>query len=118
MNFSSKDDLDWGRKGREREREKEGTVYVLLHIMMIIYIFLSVLRSGFEEQDYSGREGPDRRSILPRIPCTVTIRLQGTTIEDDLTFRLTPRTVPENTNMGGPPPTGELRNANASSKNM
>ena len=86
--------------------------------MMIIYIFISVLRSGFEEQDYSGREGPDRRSTLDGIPCTVTIRLQGTTIEDDLTFRLTPRTVPENTNMGGPPPTGELRNANASSKNM
>jgi len=76
------------------------------------------LRSGFEEQDYTGREGPDRRSILDGVPCTVTIRLQGTTIEDDLTFRVTPRTVPENTNMGGPPPTGELRNANASSKNM
>jgi len=86
--------------------------------MMIIHIFISVLRSGFEEQDYSGREGPDRRSILDGVPCRVTIGLQGTTIEDDLTFRLTPRTVPENTNMGGPPPTGEIRNVNASSKSM
>ena len=104
--------------GGKGEREKEGTIYVLLHMMMIIYIFLSVLRSGFEEQDYSGREGPDRRSILPRIPCTVTIRLQETTIEDDLTFQLTPRTVSENLNMNGPLPTGDLRDANASSKNM
>ena len=84
----------------------------------ILFSSFSVLRSGFEEQDYTGREGPDRRSTLPGIPCTVTIRLQQTTIEDDLTFRLTPRTVPENLNMGGPPPTGELRNANASSKNI
>lgn len=103
---------------REREREKEGTIYVLLHMMMIIYIFISALRSGFEEQDYTGREGPDRRSTLPGIPCTVTIRLQGTTIEDDLIFQLTPRTVSENLNMSGPPPTGDLRDANASSKNI
>ena len=105
--------------GGKGERGGGDNICFTTHDDDYIYIFfISVLRSGFEEQDYSGREGPDRRSTLPGIPCTVTIRLQGTTIEDDLTFRLTPRTVFENLNMSGPPPTGELRNANASSKNM
>ena len=107
-----------GEEKEEREREGGDNICLTTHYEDYIYISISVLRSGFEEQDYTGREGCDRRSTLDGIPCTVTIRLRGTAIEDDLTFRLTPRTVPENTNMGGPPPTGELRNANASSKNV
>ena len=52
------------------------------------------------------------------MPCTVTIRLDRTTIEEDLTFQLIPRTIPENVDASGPPPTAILRGANASSENM
>ena len=82
------------------------------------YISLLVLRPGFSEEDYSGNEGPDRQSTLPNMPCTVTIRLLHTTIEDNLTFRLTPQTISEYTDANGGPPIRTLTGANASSKNM
>ena len=76
------------------------------------------LRLGFSEEQYSGNEGPDRQSTLPNMPCTVTIRLQSTTIETPLTFRIVPQTIAENLAANGPPPTAILRGANASSENM
>ena len=82
------------------------------------YISSSVLSCGFGEADYSGNEGPDRRSTLQNMPCTVTVRLDRTTIEEDLMFQLIPRTIDENVNASGPPPTATLRGANASSENM
>ena len=81
-------------------------------------IFSSVLSLGFEEEDYSGNEGQDRRSTLPNAACTVTIRLDRTTIEEDLTFQLIPRTINENVDASGPPLTAILRGANASSENV
>ena len=82
------------------------------------YISSSVLSFGFVWEDYAGIEGPDRRSTLLNAPCTVTIRLDRTTIEEDLTFQLIPRTFGENVDANGPPPTATLRGANASSENM
>ena len=81
------------------------------------YISSSVLSFGFGEEDYQGNEGPDRRSTLPNAPCTVTVRLDRTTIEEDLTYQLIPQTIDENVNANGPPPTATLRGANASSEN-
>ena len=78
----------------------------------------SDLGLGFEQEDYEGNEGPDRLSTLRNMPCTVTIRLDRTTIEEDLTFQLIPRTIAENVDASGPPPTATLRGANASSENM
>ena len=77
------------------------------------------MRSGFSEEDYySENEGPDQQSTLPNMPCTVTITLLRTTIEDHLTFRLTPQTISEYTDANGGPPIRTLTGANASSKNM
>ena len=76
-----------------------------------------VLTAGFSQEVYAGDEGPDRQSSLPNMPCTVTITLQST-IETPLTFRLIPRTIFENIDADGPPPTATLTRANASSKNM
>ena len=90
----------------------------MFHAHEDYHISSSVLSFGFEEEYYSGNEGPDRRSTLPNAPCTVTIRIDRTTIEDDLTFQLIPRTIPENVDASGPPPTATLRGANASSENM
>ena len=88
---------------------------------MIILHFFSAVRPGFLEEGYDGREGPDRRSLLPNIPCRVVIRLKDTTIETPQTLRLTPRTYPENVAANGPQPppcTAAFKEANASSKNM
>ena len=86
-----------------------------MHIRMIIFLFVSVLRAGFSEEDYSGNKGPDRRSTMPNTPCTVTIRLQGATIEGPLTFRLISRTISEHFDANGESPTASLLGANASS---
>jgi len=82
------------------------------------YISLSVLRPGFSEEDYLGNEGPEERTTLPNVPCTLMIRLLDTTIEDNLIFQIIPRTISEYTDANGEPPTGTLIGANASSKNM
>jgi len=66
---------------------------------------------------YYGREGPDRQSELSSTPCTVAITLQRA-IESPLTFRLIPRTISENIDANGSPPTATLRGINASSKNI
>ena len=80
---------------------------------MIIYcICFSALRLGFEEEEYSGREGPDQ------LPCTVRVRLQDTIIESNLTFQVIPRTVPDNVDANGPLPTAIPIGANASRKSM
>lgn len=73
------------------------------------------MRAGFAETDYEGNEGPDRQSTLPNMPCTVAIRLNDA-IEVPLTFRLIPRTIPENIDADGPPLTVTLTRANASSE--
>ena len=82
------------------------------------FIFLSDVVLGFLEDDYSGNEGPDRQSPLPNAPCRVVVSLQDITIEAPLTFRLIPRTIPENVNANGPLPTSTLIRANASSKDL
>ena len=108
-----------GRWRKNRVAEKEGTIYLLYIIMRwLFYTSLLVLRPGFSEEDYSGNEGPDRQSTLPNMPCTVTITLLRTTIEDHLTFQLTTKTISEYTDANGGPPIGTLTGANASSKNM
>lgn len=89
----------------------------MLHIHMRIVYSSSVLRAGFADEVYSGREGPDRQSPLPSMPCTVAITLQRA-IESPLTCRLIPRTISENIDANGSPPTATLRGINASSKNM
>jgi len=79
------------------------------------------VRLGFSQAGYDGREGPDRRSTLPNIPCRVVIHLKDSTIETSLTLRLIPRTFPENVAANGPQPppcTAAFKEANASSKNM
>jgi len=87
-------------------------------LLMYGFVFLSDVILGFSEDDYSGSEGPDRRSSLPNAPCRVGVSLQDITIEAPLTFRLIPRTIPENVNANGPLPTATLIRANASSKDM
>ena len=89
--------------------------------MIILHTSFAALRLGFSQAYYEGNEGPDRRSTLPNTPCTVTIRLQDTTIEADLTLHVIPRTFPENIAANGPRPptcTEVSKGANASSKNM
>ena len=105
-------------KGRE-QKERDNVCFI--HMEMIILHFFSAVRPGFSQADYDGREGPDRRSTLPNIPCHVVICLNDTKIETSLTLRLIPRTFPENVASNGPQPppcTSAFKEANASSKNM
>jgi len=84
------------------------------------FLFFSVLRPGFSQEDYTGNEGPDEISSLPSMPCTVIIGVFTETIENDLVLRLSPRTYSENIAANGPPPTAPRLDMefNASSKNM
>ena len=91
----------------------DGTMYVSYRCFSF-----SVLRPGFTHEVFSGNEGPDRRSSLPNMPCAVTISLQNGTFQAPLTFWLIPRTVSENIDANGPPPTATLTGTSASSKNI
>ena len=98
------------QKIEEMKRREEGEENILWE--WLYNICFSALRLGFEEEEYSGSEGPTNQ------PCRVVVHLQNTTTEAPLTLRLFPQTTSENVAASGPLPTSTLSGANASSKTM